>query len=305
MKTSLDSLKRTGLMVCFLFSLGLTIHAQHWALPSSHWSYTTYNSGLAGPGYTTYGPIAQVAGDTLINGTSCRRVLITYDPVGYGFTTQYTFESGDTAFIFINGAFHPYMYFNVQAGDTVGLWADTSSTFGIHRGDARGVVDSVDSVILNGRSFRQYTLHFIDSGFRQLFPYIYAERLGVISTYDGFFYPSFDFWPDGYTTWLCGYRDSTYSTELINQTCRSLLGTHDLSHDLNISCHPNPSTGTFTIDLPMPGEKLLHIYDIAGREVLNQAVSDQQLTARLTVAGIYMVEVQQEQSRYRSKVVVQ
>ncbi len=300
MKTRLVYLQslRSLVAVCLMLLFVQTMVAQHWALPSSRWQYYISDHEVFGPGSDYFCCEYMVTDTPTLAGHQCYEISNTY----------YIYESGDTGYIYLNNAFRSIYYFGANQGDTLSFYVDTM-TYGAPASwqpYIKGVVDSVIGVSTNGIGMKHFYVSMdLQGNYNYLSHLEYSEKIGMLAGRASDFYPKMRQPSDAPTQVNCNYGDDSIPGFWLNpNNCRT-VGVEDLSIDIKISGHPNPSTGTFTIDLPMPGEKLLHIYDIAGREVLNQAVSDQQLTARLTVAGIYMVEVLQGQSRYRSKVVVQ
>lgn len=288
------------------------ISAQHWVQPSSRWEYITYVSGLAGPGFYVHGPMARVSGDTAIAGVPCHRIIITGNSWVQANSEYYTYEWGDTAFLYVAGAFRPYMYFNVNPGDTVGLYRDTTGYSAYDsRTEIHAIVASIDSVTGLSGMLRRYTLQMVDSGFESLGDYVYAEKLGILHQYNGFFYPSYDRNPDGITVSVCNYGDSTLSHYLFypDSVCDINTGINDLSQTkYTLRCFPNPSPGTFTIDMSGLGSgvKEVHIYDQLGQVIYTAETDRSELALDLHLAGgMYEVKVLENKRFARGKILIE
>lgn len=74
-----------------------------------------------------------------------------------------------------------------------------------------------------------------------------------------------------------------------------------------LTIYPNPSNGTFTIDLGTTATKgNITIMNLSGRVVLNQAISDQSTVINLQeAAGVYMVFVETPEGRKVQKLIVE
>ena len=75
-----------------------------------------------------------------------------------------------------------------------------------------------------------------------------------------------------------------------------------------LTCYPNPSTGSFTIDMTKfaEGQKQVNVYDELGKTIYSKRTEDSYLTIDLlhTGAGLYFVEVTNNNNRDIAKIII-
>ncbi len=286
MKTSLDFLKQAGLLVCFLFSYGLTIQAQHWALPSSQWQYVTSGCGQPGPCYEYYSDHYIVAGDTVILGHTCAHVINTMASSAHSF---YTYSSGDTAYFLLGAIFRPTFYFAAHVGDTLRFYAEQDTFSSLY------VVDSTSYLISGTDTLRECLVYPLEGGAA----FSYAERIGLLHSFVSPFYPQLSSIVDADDIYPCNYGDSAISTFWVypSRSCTT-VGIQEISSGYSLGARPNPTDKDITVVYTMLHSQELDIYltDMTGRTVMSlssgtQAAGDHQVQADLSTlaGGVYMV----------------
>lgn len=74
----------------------------------------------------------------------------------------------------------------------------------------------------------------------------------------------------------------------------------------NFNIYPNPVSGSvINIQTGISGEKLVAVYDVLGKQVMNTTISDSELNISALNAGVYMVSVTQNKDTVTKKLVVQ
>jgi hypothetical protein len=166
------------LMILFISNLG----AQHWAESSSRWKYICF-SALNGGAALCFD--LQVSGQFVVDGVLCYKI-------DGGDRRLYTYESGDTAYIYLNGAFRPMYYFGARLGDTVLLYNDSTR---FNRGPEylHGIVDSIVTQNIFGQALKRFYVSIIDTlTYHTFYSISYAEKLGYTSNNGFVFYPSYE-----------------------------------------------------------------------------------------------------------------
>ena len=276
---------KTSFSIFFLLLFSsINSGAQNWALPSSHWINTQYSAWSWHYG-STY---LFVEKDTLIQSVHCAKVS---SPGSHSYGA-YTYSSGDTAYMLLNGIFSPVFYFNAHVGDTIVIYNDTSISYNgilfMH-----GIVDSINLISLNGQNLKKFSISIIDSLPYYLYPrqYVYAEKLGLLSTYETTFYQVFGSISDADSYELCNYGDSTISGFWLypDSNCKTNVGIGDVPSDQSFDLYPNPATEYIHISLTS-NQFQMKILDIAGREepllMLNDKIDIRDLSP-----GIYFISI--------------
>ncbi len=79
-----------------------------------------------------------------------------------------------------------------------------------------------------------------------------------------------------------------------------------ISGNEDITVFPNPSSGIVKVSIPQWDEAMVTVFDTSGKEVLQKLAKDQQTELDLRdYRGLYLIEVQTEQSRTIKKVMVE
>lgn len=285
----------------------------HWALPSSRWEYASQAISVSSAPYPYHFCCElYVQKDTSIAGRACRKI-------SGGAYDYYTFDSLGKAYIYLDGEFRKTWDFKAQKGDTLVFYRDTSRVQGqlIPASTPQfltGFIDNVVRVELSGDSINLFYVHTRDS----VAPYqiystyfVYADHVGLYDDSRTPFYPTFFDQSDvGYYYTHCNYGDSSFSNYWLypTSTCAT-VGISDISlESIKLICYPNPSSGTFTIDMSGLGSgvKTVHIYDQLGHVVYSGESDGSEVTLNLRLAGgMYELEVMADRRSGRGKVVAE
>jgi hypothetical protein len=264
--------------------------AQNWALPSSRWIETEFSpwSGSTWPNYL------YVEKDTVVLSMPCAKVQ---DSLGYT-APIFTYLSGDTVYMFVNGRFEASMYFGAHTGDTLQFYTDGNAIY-----DSipyiRGKVDSVTLISINGQSLRQFYISIIDTlpvyfVTQYIYPHqiTYAEKIGFLYTYPSLFYQMYSGMVDADSYGLCNYGDSTISGFWLypNADCRARhVGIEDVSSDQIFSIYPNPASEYLRINTSLKEYKI-RLTDLSGR-VIPLIQNNDEIDIRSLSVGIYFVNI--------------
>jgi hypothetical protein len=273
--------------VMFIASFASSLNGQNWALPSSRWQYICSGMGFTGAyEYSCYD--LRVEKDTLVGSQTCKKI------VGYS-KDFYTYESGDTAYLYLNGAYRPIYYFNPHIGDTVQLYNDTS-LYGqsiVTNVYLYGRVDTIST--FSFQNLKKIHVSLIDSQSYYVRGFSYGEKIGIISDYAYLFYPTYASVVDAETATLCNYGDSAIPNHWLysGQPCQ-VTGINDLNIENTIKCYPNPSIGKFEVDMSNFGadEKNIYLFDQIGRIIYRTASFDNKIILDLRLnPGFYYLKV--------------
>jgi len=302
--------RKITLSLLLFFIAFQAIEAQNWCPPGATWYFAEYyphfSSDTAAPTFLAGYDRASYVKDTVINNQACKVIT---DTAYYENFTQvqpnwsiYTFESGDTVYLFNNNRFLPYFYFGCHTGDTLLVpYGDTAvATY----------VDSSGITVLNGDSLRFYNYRAIDS--------VYGcigltggpsggevvERIGNITVDPGDNSFSFDFscmeWETGY--FLHCYRDDSLALYIKDSTesCTYIeTGIKNIAAPVEFTLSPNPVSGYCGLQLAGTGQAYTAgVYDMAGKLILplfnNQHISGFDFNTMVLSAGLYFVRVNDE-----------
>ncbi len=274
-------MKALYFFLLFILGISIGVTAQNWALPSSKWRYEGYSAWSA----TIYSEARDVTGDTVLGGQHCTVVSAPYHyPV-------YTYASGDTAYRWVNGVFHPMFYFNAHAGDTIMIGNDTAECCA-HVAEVRCRVDSEGIIVVGGLSLKKFSVRVVDSLAGHAFPpsFEYAERIGILGSYSETFYQPFTSALDADSYGFCNYGDSTIAGFWLypHTNCRNTVGLNDVAADALFSIYPNPAQDILYIQSHLVLDAKVNITDMTGRE-LTMMHQDSKIDIRLLAPGIYTI----------------
>lgn len=94
-------------------------------------------------------------------------------------------------------------------------------------------------------------------------------------------------------------NDQLFAVELADKLD---VGENSIS-SLNI--YPNPAHGKVNIETTIQGEKLVVVYDVLGKQVINTVVADRELNISGLKTGVYTVRVTQNNTTATKKLIVQ
>jgi hypothetical protein len=279
-------MKKKLLLTTVLLSLTTFLFGQNFGSIGTQWYYSEHAGGAAPPN-SEYVHLQSVT-DTVIDGVTTHKISWTYykhngDTVK--FHPIYVYEQSDTAFMynFQKSKFQTIYIFNAQQGDTLTLdiveplpWT-TDSTY-------RLVIDTVETVILDGISLKKYRtialddLQFYNGGY-------FMDRIGGLD----WFFPRATIIPEAGGPIRC-YSDNQIDTSFQSVACNYRLVTSigEINANHRIYIFPNPFQNELTILSEQPIEQI-ELYDFTGRRIL----SSRQATLNLENInnGVYILTI--------------
>ena len=106
-------------------------------------------------------------------------------------------------------------------------------------------------------------------------------------------------------TTVMGIGQGTPSDQLFGFELAGAAGVNN-NISANFNIYPNPvNGGVINIQTGVSGAKLVAIYDVLGKQVMNTTIADSQLNVSSLKAGVYMVSVTQNKATVTKKLVVQ
>jgi len=94
-------------------------------------------------------------------------------------------------------------------------------------------------------------------------------------------------------------NDQLFAVEL---TDKLGVGENSIS---SFNIYPNPANGMVNIETAVQGEKLVVVYDILGKQVINTVISEKELNISALKTGVYTVSVTQNNATVTKKLIVQ
>ena len=279
-------MKTIYIVTLFILFFSVKTNAQNWALPSSKWTQTIFNPWNG----SIYPVDFFVQKDTVVQSVSCTKIV--GDTFNYHPNIIYTYLSGDTAYMFVNGSFKPMLYFGAHVGDILLFYTDSTNGFtGIQY--LHGRVDSINTILVNGQNIKQFNVSIIDTIPSQISPrqLVYTEKLGFMYTYPSLFYQLFSSVVDANSYGVCNYGDSTINGFWLyrDSNCRTNVGIEDVSNDGSLSVYPSPASDYLHIQTTL-GQYHIRLFDLAGRE-LSYAMNNDEMDIRNLSSGIYFITV--------------
>lgn len=285
-------------LLIILISFTQISFSQNWCPPGAQWAYQNYGFGGAGSSNLWY------AKDTVLNGQACKVIFERFENLGQErLITHYSFEQNDTVFFRWNNKFVPWYFFNASVGDTLTIPAGENM-------DACDsilymLVDSTATMQLQGETLRYYRAHYTDTNaypksvqFLEKFGAIDNHLIPVVGCLGMIDFYYFD---------LGCYEDSTFARYQIDSsiTCNYVyLGIEDKPQPANeITLTPNPASGILNIRTNSLQFSKYSIYDYAGKMLLNNTTSGNEL--RIDIAtlppSVYLVKLEFANGRYETK----
>lgn len=258
--------------------------AQNWALPTSRWQYLC-NCPL-GPCFNYKCYDLEVEKDTVVQSVPCAKIVSTQGAL-YRFPL-YAYSARDTGYIYLNGGFHPMLYFNANTGDTLTFYNDTT-LYGQFNAPtfARGRVDSINTLTIQNQNLKVFYISRIDNPgvIKRL---RYAEKIGFLSTYGNVFYPTFVNVIDAESAGVCNYGDSTITNYWLytpDQCYPTGIDRIEISNSLQLT--PNPANDHIEISTELRNYKV-QISDMTGRKY-DCAIKENTIDIRILGDGVYML----------------
>lgn len=279
-------MKQKYLLTTFLLTFSNFLFGQNFGAIGTQWYYSEHASGAAPPN-SEYLHLQSVT-DTVIEGVTTHKIsrtyykhngdTVTFDPI-------YVYEQSDTAFMynFQKSKFQTIYIFNAQQGDTLTLdivetlpWT-TDSTY-------RLVIDTVETVIINGISLKKYRtialdeLQFYNGGY-------FMDRIGGLD----WFFPRATIILEAGGPIRC-YSDSQIDTSFQSVACdyRLITSIGEINPNYRIQVFPNPLQNELTIQSEQPIERV-ELFDLTGKSIL----SSRQVTLNLENInnGVYILTI--------------
>lgn len=316
------------LMVFSLAPISLCAQLSGWFENGASWSY---NFQVAGELFTeTRIATFHITEQTTFADRDCAKMELldgnwapysTWNPCIPADAPYYFYESNDSIFYAseIDSTFHLAYNFNAEVDDS---WlfvvpAESDLTVAGALDTFLVTVVSVAQISLDGQELKVMDLAYenissVVHTSMEPFTVTVTEKLGS-SQY--FFIPIFDI---GGEFFVCeGAWDialQCYNSATINYvnpdfgSCTLTAGSIETEN--NLSIYPNPSLGSFRVEVPNPNERIkrLDLYDLQGRTVAHtiQLVDGQnRMEIRSPAAGTYMLKAISDKGIYTYKVVVQ
>jgi hypothetical protein len=308
---------KTFYLLLFLFTSCITTYSQEWAPAGAKW----FHSISLGTGINGYIE-TKVISDTVVSGKACKRighVLRTIQMPGniiinYNRPDFYTYEDSGKVFVSDVGPFYLNQDWRALPGDTVPfLWAFMDV---IPSGcDPVGymIINSVDTVAINGINYRREFVNYYDS-FESLLPKfdIIIEHFGA--TYDKFFF----------NRYACDSTTIVEVYEFVGLTCYyepalgwiyfnsayacDYLSTNEELIPENISVFPNPATDLVEIYLrENTAIRGLELIDITGNviRIENNLEAKASLDVSKYSTGIYFLKVHSDKGSFTTKLLIE
>jgi|GEM_PF-4068404 len=289
-------MKTSFTLFVFLFCFFVYTDAQHWALPSSRWTIAEFSPWSG----TSYPVNFWVETDTMVQSVPCAKVA---SNIGFPLDI-YTYLSGDTAYMFVNGSFKPMLYFGAHVGDTLLYYTDTNANFaGIPY--LHGHVDSITTVSVNSQNLKQFHVSIVDS-----LPYLYprqlsyTEELGFDLTYPSVFYQIFSSVVDADSYGWCNYGDSSISNFWLypRTNCPYGVGITDISSGPIFDMYPNPVNDILHINTAQDSFHIT-ISDMVGRNY-SPVLKDMSIDLRELSAGVYSISFKTGQQTQLTRIFI-
>ena len=290
------------------------LNAQKWCPAGATWYISEaypYYPTVGDPPTILYGyEKASYLKDTVIADVTCKEIADTgfYENFGQIQVNApvFTYSSGDTVYVFKNGAFVSTFYFACHVGDILRV----STSYGF----VNTYVDTVGVSVINGDSLRYYTFHIPDSlvncfnrpdtaytsggKVMERFGYI---SFGVEGSPFGFGWSCME-WQAA--TWFHCYSDSSFGLYTADSTtgCEhftTITGIHDIAAKFQIKVSPNPATTFCNLELNEANAIVsAFVYDITGREVMQlftrKNVSNYTFDVSYLPKGLYFIKLTDE-----------
>lgn len=112
---------------------------------------------------------------------------------------------------------------------------------------------------------------------------------------------------------ICAFHDRVdiYSTTykaLLNNKCIPDVSVGELTKQGMLNIHPNPTNGSFTIELPTSEQASITIADISGRTVYQNTINNQQ-TLQVDLSkqpkGVYIIRLNTDDRSYTNKIMIE
>lgn len=283
-------------LLTILLCVPLLVFGQSWCPPGAHWSYSL--STFGGGGFAHY----MYEKDTVIDGTNCKKLLgyseIQSTVPGPPFA-QFTYESNDTVFFFLDGIFKPVYYFNAALGDTIEVPLLNQPC-----GDMlKIVVDSVSTLQVQGHNLRYYRATYDDSTTSPTSIHV-VERFGTIN--EGMIPKAFcEGFGSTFMQTLGCYQDNTISEYQVTPgiTCEYYFPTgiaENAALAASITLLPNPATASLSINTGNNSIKQYEVVNIEGRVLITGTLETRNILIDVSAfpTGIYLVKLQLQDGQY-------
>lgn len=245
---------RNKILITFLLLISASVSAQKWALPSSTWivSYSWISP--------TYYSTIKVEGDTIIDGISCKKIGNS-SPI-------YTYESNDTAYIYIAGKFRPTYYFDAHVGDTISFYnANYSDGFCGIDSIVYAVIDKIDSIDVGNKFLRKFCSTIIgDTSMPNCNGFSYTEFIGSNYIFPYLYCPDI---VDQESYGICDYGDSTIQNFYAFQNNCLNVSVDEIANPIeHVTIYPIPVKDQLSIVLLTEKAKSISVFDVHGKKLM-------------------------------------
>ena len=141
------------------------------------WYYGNMESMFGDIGFTK----TTVTDSAVIDGKKVKVLVSEYHQSNGGVfprDTVYAYQTGDSVFFYLDGAFHLVYNFSLNVGDTMELYNPDNKYCGDDRLYGHVVVESIKTLNINGNQLKQFSFTLADSYSNY---YHYIEKIGTTS----------------------------------------------------------------------------------------------------------------------------
>ncbi|MCB0755737.1 MAG: T9SS type A sorting domain-containing protein [Flavobacteriales bacterium] len=285
-------------LVCYHTSFGQT----EFGPLGAQWVYYLPPNG--GPFYPETEDVITVSGDTVIDGLQAKRLTQLRRTVDHwnggsettGSWNHYVSNQGDSILSYENEQWELIFDTGVSVGDTLIVYVGELNALSCSLRDTVAI-ESIQDSLMYGETLRYYSFNVF--GFNERVPGGFFEKIGF--TYDSpIKHPVYCDFPGSYWgPWFYCYSDNEVTISptsgcgqilWLSEKEASSLEISLLAQNLQIQSSPNST---------------LHIYDILGKELLQQRITSDNQTLNISQLpnGILMVVVEMEGGRFTKKVI--
>ncbi|MCF0200293.1 MAG: T9SS type A sorting domain-containing protein [Bacteroidales bacterium] len=293
--------KKSSILI-FILALFANANAQEFAPIGAEWHYD-YKC-FADEGYVRINSVS----DTVIDNIHCNKLEKTrfvYNHIIEDYSTQelgneYVFQQGDSVMVYRNGRSFKLFDFGAEIGASWKIYGTSFEEYGIVEVVGKGT-EELDGISLNyidimdqeeslwGFSWHGYNPVRIYEKIGPANSYLFPERLDMLDIGEGGL-------PRCYQDNELGiiHIDNEHPCDYLYDSIE------EKATSICVSVFPNPSQGSFIMNLPCHDNWQIMVYDIFGRLAFSKASDEQQINIELNncTSGLYYIIVANNQSSY-------